>query len=550
MFSSNGLKTQDETPSPTQENRPKNAAPQTRQTHNSADNKRIAKNAVALYLRMFVTMGVALYASRVVLQTLGETDYGIYSVVGGVVAMVGFLNGAMASATQRYLNVGIARRDAARLKETFRTAAQVHIVIALLVLVISETVGLWFVTSKLVFPAERMEAALWVFQFAIASAMMGIASLPFSAAIIAHERMSVFAYISMGDAALKLGIVYLLVAAPTDKLVFYSASLCLVSALNFAVNIAYCRRCFSEVGFSFRVDGPLLREMSVFAGWSLWGNVAGVMFTQGVNILLNLYFGPAVNAARGIAVQVQGAISGFVGNVQTALNPQITKSYAVGDLRRMHSLMFASSKFCFSLLLVLLLPFALEADYVLGLWLGVVPAHTSAFVRLLAVVMLVETLANPYMIANQATGRVRLYQSVCGGLLLCIVPLSWLALKLGGSPESVYVVHCSIAVVTQLLRVTLMRRLIDLPLAKYLRRVALPVCSTLAASVIAPTVVRMSMDEGVARFLAVCAVGAASVALSSYALGANAFERAMMKDAARAAWAKINRHFNHKNIAQ
>lgn len=545
MFSSNGLKTQGEAPTPAQENRHKNAAQRTRQTHKSADNRRIAKNAVALYLRMFVTMGVALYASRVVLQTLGETDYGIYSVVGGVVAMFGFLNGAMTSATQRYLNVGIAQGDAARLKDTFRTAAQVHIIIALLVLVFSETVGLWFVTSKLVLPAERMGATMWVFQFAVASAMMGIASLPFSAAIIAHERMSVFAYISMGDAALKLGIVYLLAMAPMDKLVFYSAALCLVSVFNFAVNIGYCRRCFPEVGFSFRADGPLLREMSAFAGWSLWGNVAGVMFTQGVNILLNLFFGPGVNAARGIAVQVQGAISGFAGNVQTALNPQITKSYAVGDLRRMHALMFASSKFCFSLLLLLLLPLALEADYVLGLWLGAVPAHTSAFVRLLAFVMLVETLANPYMIANQATGRVRLYQSVCGGMLLCIVPLSWLALKLGGSPESVYVVHCSIAVVTQLLRVTLMRRLIDLPLSQYLRRVALPVCSTLAASAVAPALVWVSMGEGAARFLAVCAVGAVSVAISSYALGANSFERAMMKDAARAAWAKIGRHLHH-----
>ena len=545
MFSSSGLKTQGEAPAPAQENRHKNAAQRTRQTHKSADTRRIAKNAVALYLRMFVTMGVALYASRVVLQTLGETDYGIYSVVGGVVAMFGFLNGAMTSATQRYLNVGIAQGDAARLKDTFRTAAQVHIIIALLVLVFSETVGLWFVTSKLVLPAERMGATLWVFQFAVASAMLGIATLPFSAAIIAHERMSVFAYISMGDAALKLGIVYLLAMAPMDKLVFYSAALCLVSVFNFAVNIGYCRRCFPEVGFSFRADGPLLREMSAFAGWSLWGNVAGVMFTQGVNILLNLFFGPGVNAARGIAVQVQGAISGFAGNVQTALNPQITKSYAVGDLRRMHALMFASSKFCFSLLLLMLLPLALEADYVLGLWLGAVPAHTSAFVRLLAFVMLVETLANPYMIANQATGRVRLYQSVCGGLLLCIVPLSWLALKLGGSPESVYVVHCSIAVVTQLLRVTLMRRLIDLPLSQYLRRVALPVCSTLAASAVAPTIVWASMGEGVARFLAVCAVGAVSVALSSYALGANSFERAMMKDAARAAWAKIGQHLHH-----
>lgn len=507
----------------------------------SDNNKRIAKNTVMLYIRMFFTMAVSLFTSRVILQTLGVTDYGINNVVGGVVAMFSFLNGAMASATQRYLNVDIATGNEAHLKVSFRTAMQIHVLIALFILILAETVGLWFVLNKLVIPENRMYAAMWVYQFSIVASMVSIISLPYNAAIIAHERMSAFAYISIMDVVLKLLIVYMLVISPFDKLITYSALFLCVNLLDRFIYNWYCKKHFSEVNFSLKVDKPLFREMSSFAGWSLWGNIAFVLFTQGLNMLLNMFFGPAVNAARGIAVQVQGVIQGFVANVQTAVNPQITKSYAQANLKRMHKLMYASSKFCFYLLFLIVLPLSFEAQFVLKVWLGIVPDHTVWFLRLIMFIMLTETLANPYIIANQATGKVKVYQAVCGGLLLCIVPVAYIVLKLGGNPESVYIVHGCIAVITQLARVYMMRRLIDLPMMTYFKNVVAPILMVAATSFIIPFLIYMNMSYGVLSFFVVCAVSVLCVIIFAYLVGTNRDEKDMIQEKITAVAHKIHK---------
>lgn len=479
---------------------------------------------------MFFTMAVSLFTSRVVLQTLGVTDYGINNVVGGVVTMFSFLNGAMASATQRYLNVDIAKGNVEHLRTTFRTAMQIHCLIAFLIFVLAETIGLWFVLNKLIIPENRMNAAMWVYQFSVVASMVGIISLPYNAAIIAHERMGAFAYISMMDVVLKLLIVYMLVISPFDKLITYSALFLCVNLLDRFIYNWYCKKHFDEVNFSLKLDRPLFKEMSSFAGWSLWGNIAYVLFTQGLNMLLNMFFGPAVNAARGIAVQVQGVIQGFVANVQTAVNPQITKSYAQNNLSRMHKLMFASSKFCFYLLFLLVLPLSFEAYYVLKIWLGIVPEHTVWFLRLIMFIMLTEALANPYITANQATGKVKIYQAVCGGLLLMIVPIAYIVLKLGGNPESVYIVHGCIAVLTQFARVYMMRNLIDLPMARYFHKVVAPILLVVASSIIVPLVIHLNMQYGIIRFFTVCSICVISTLLSSYFLGTNSFEKGMIQD--------------------
>lgn len=507
----------------------------------SDNNKRIAKNTVMLYIRMFFTMAVSLFTSRVILQTLGVTDYGINNVVGGVVAMFSFLNGAMASATQRYLNVDIATGNEAHLKVSFRTAMQIHVLIALFILILAETVGLWFVLNKLVIPENRMYAAMWVYQFSIVASIVSIISLPYNAAIIAHERMSAFAYISIMDVVLKLLIVYMLVISPFDKLITYSALFLCVNLLDRFIYNWYCKKHFSEVNFSLKVDKPLFREMSSFAGWSLWGNIAFVLFTQGLNMLLNMFFGPAVNAARGIAVQVQGVIQGFVANVQTAVNPQITKSYAQANLKRMHKLMYASSKFCFYLLFLIVLPLSFEAQFVLKVWLGIVPDHTVWFLRLIMFIMLTETLANPYIIANQATGKVKVYQAVCGGLLLCIVPVAYIVLKLGGNPESVYIVHGCIAVITQLARVYMMRRLIDLPMMTYFKNVVAPILMVAATSFIIPFLIYMNMSYGVLSFFVVCAVSVLCVIIFAYLVGTNRDEKDMIQEKITAVAHKIHK---------
>lgn len=494
------------------------------------NNKRIAKNTLMLYIRMFFTMAVSLFTSRVVLQTLGVTDYGINNVVGGIVAMFGFLNGAMASATQRYLNVDIATGNEEHLKISFRTAMQIHVMIALVIFVLAETVGLWFVLEKLVIPEDRMTAAMWVYQFSIVASMIGIISLPYNADIIAHERMDAFAYISIMDVVLKLVIVYMLVISPFDKLITYSALFLCVNLLDRFIYNLYCKKHFSEVNFSLKVDKPLFKEMSSFAGWSLWGNIAAVLFTQGLNMLLNMFFGPAVNAARGIAVQVQGVIQGFVANVQTTVNPQITKSYAQQNLHRMHKLMFTSSKFCFYLLFLIVLPVSLEANQILHVWLGIVPDHTVWFIRLIAFIMLTETLANPYIVANQATGKVKTYQAVCGGLLLCIVPIAYIVLKLGGNPESVYIVHGCLAIITQATRVYMMRNLISLPMMTYVRKVIVPIVGVAVAAAVIPTIVYNEMPISVLSFFVVCALCVICTIATAYYIGTSKDEKSLIQE--------------------
>lgn len=507
----------------------------------SENNKRIAKNTLMLYIRMFFTMAVSLFTSRVILQTLGVTDYGINNVVGGVVAMFGFLNGAMASATQRYLNVDIATGNEEHLKISFRTAMQIHVMIALVIFVLAETVGLWFVLEKLVIPEERMTAAMWVYQFSIVASMIGIISLPYNADIIAHERMGAFAYISIMDVVLKLVIVYMLVISPFDKLITYSALFLCVNLLDRFIYNLYCKRHFSEVNFSLKVDKPLFKEMSSFAGWSLWGNIAYVLFTQGLNMLLNMFFGPAVNAARGIAVQVQGVIQGFVANVQTAVNPQITKSYAQQNLHRMHKLMFTSSKFCFYLLFLIVLPVSLEANQILHVWLGIVPDHTVWFFRLIAFIMLTETLANPYIVANQATGKVKTYQAVCGGLLLCIVPIAYIVLKFGGNPESVYIVHGCIAVITQATRVYMMRNLISLSMMTYVRKVIIPIIGVAVAAAIIPTFVYNVMPISVLSFFVVCALCVICTIAAAYYIGTSKDEKSLIQERIVAIYNKFHK---------
>lgn len=479
---------------------------------------------------MFFTMAVSLFTSRVILQTLGVTDYGILNVVAGVVAMLSFLNGSMAGATQRYLNVDIAKGDTEHLKLSFRTAMQIHLAIALILLLIFETLGLYFLLNKIVIPEDRMTAALWVYQLSVLSAMVNIISLPYNAAIIAHERMDVFAYISIMDAILKLGIVYIIVIMPFDKLIVYSALFLCVGLLDRYIYNSYCKRHFHEVNFNLKIDRQLFKEMSSFAGWSLWGSFAAVLFTEGLNILLNIFFGPAVNAARGIAVQVQCAVQGFAGNIQVAINPQITKSYAEGNLQRTRNLMVSSSKFCFFLLLLLILPIIFGADVILKIWLGIVPNHTIWFLRLILFIMLTDTLATPYAIANQATGEVRNYQIICGGMLLLIVPVAYIALKTGYPPESVFIVHGAMAILTQIARVFMMRKYIDFSFREYVHKVVVPISVVVVMSFIPSCLVYLNTSGIYTRFFITSVVSVLSTATFVYTLGLNKSEKVLLHD--------------------
>ncbi len=495
----------------------------------SENTKRIAKNTLLLYVRMLFMMAVSLYTSRVVLNTLGVTDYGIYNVVGGVVAMFGFINGSMSSATQRYITFALGKGDLENLRKVFSTALQIHVLIAIVIVALGETVGLWFMYEKMQIPAERMDAAFWVLQCSIASTMVMIVSVPYNADIIAHEKMSAFAYISVLEAVLKLAVVYALIVSPLDKLVFYAFLILAVQLfIRFCYN-HYCNRHFEESKYRHVWDKPLFKEMTGFAGWSMFGNLSAVLYGSGLDMLLNVFFGPVVNAARAIAVQVQNAIQQFVTNFQMALNPQITKTYAKGEMEEMHKLMFRSARFSFYLLFLLSLPVLFETDFILSVWLKTVPENTVIFLRIMICTSLIYAMANPLIIANQATGKVRKYQAICGSILLMILPVSYVCLKLGFPAYSVFIVHFCMEMAAQLARMVILRPLIGIRIVDYIRNIYLRVAVVVALSVVSPFIIYESMEGTALRFFIVCIVCVVSVGLVAYTVGLSRNERMFVK---------------------
>lgn len=470
-------------------------------------------------------MGVTLYTSRVILQVLGVEDFGIYNVVGGIVTMFAFINGGMVSATQRYITFEIGKGDKEQLKKVFSTALQIHSVISAIIVILAETIGLWFLYNKMVIPNDRMTAAMWVYQCSILACVINVMSIPYNADIVAHEKMSAFAYISILEAILKLAIVFLLLVFPFDKLVIYAVLILIVQLSIRFVYTIYCNRHFEESKYRHQLDKPLFKEMATFAGWSFWGNLAGVLYTHGLNIMLNVFFGPVVNAARGIAVQVQGAVQQFVGNFQMALNPQITKNYASGDLQQMHSLMFRSARFSFYLLFFITLPVLIETDYILTIWLKTVPENTTIFTRLMIAISLIYTTANPCVIANQATGKVKVYQMVVGGLLLTILPISYIVLKLGAPAYSVFIVHFCVESTAQFSRMYMLRKLIDLPVIEYLKNIYIPIIFTVLISIILPIYTSNQLVEGFIRFVIVGIVSVISVSITVLIVGLTKGER-------------------------
>ena len=496
-----------------------------------ADNrKRIVRNMLMLYLRMLFNVVVSLIISRLILNALGVEDFGIYNVVGAVVILFTFLNSAMASSTQRFLTFEIGRGNTERLQRVFSTSILIHALIAAIILILAETVGLWLFYSKMIIPEGRMTAAMWVYQLSVLSSLVTIMSVPYNSAIIAREKMNVFAYISMLEMSLRLPVVAVLYFVSFDRLITYAALLFALSLLIRVIYMVYCRRNIAETRYVFVWDKALFVEMSHFAGWSLFGNLAYMGYTQGVNILLNIFFGPVVNAARAIAVQVQGTMINFCNSFQTALNPQITKSFAAGDKQYMDTLALGSSKYSFLLLLFLSLPIMIETEQVLRLWLKIVPDYTVSFLRITLLVTMVDVLANPLITVAQATGRIRNYQLIVGGVLLMIVPLSYLALKLGGAPESVFVVHLLVAVVAQTLRLGLLRDLAGMSVGGYLRRVVVPIVCVSLLSAALPLAVYHGMEESLCRLVCVVIVSCLSVLVFSYAAGLDKREKQFVRD--------------------
>ncbi|GAP67900.1 Na+driven multidrug efflux pump [Bacteroidales bacterium 6E] len=491
----------------------------------SENNKRIAKNTMMLYFRMILTMLVSLYTSRIILNTLGVEDFGIYNVVGGFVTMFGFLNSAMASATQRFLAFEIGRNDKVQLRNVFSMSVNIHFLIAFAILILAETIGLWFVNTQLTIPSERMEAALWVFHFSILTLMVSMVSVPYNAMIIAHERMGVFAWVSIAEVSLKLLIVFMLQWFGFDKLKLYAVLMFSVSLIIRFIYGIYCNRNFNESKFRFYWDKPLFKTLLSYAGWNLWGNAASVIMGQGVNILLNIFFGPIVNAARGIAYQVRAASNQFVTNFQMAMNPQIIKSYASGDLQYMHQLIFQGAKYSFFLLLTLTLPIILEAEYVLKLWLKIVPDYTVIFTQLVLVNVLVDCISGPLMTAAQASGKIKLYQSLVGGLLILNLPISYFLLRLSYPPEITIIVSIIISMVALTIRLLILKRLIKLKIRAFIKDVLLVATKVASLALLVPVFLFIKLDDPQMRFFSIMPISVLSTFISIYFFGLSRVER-------------------------
>lgn len=406
----------------------------------TSNNKRIAKNTIMLYIRMFISMLVGLYTSRVVLATLGVEDYGIYGVVGGVVGMMGFLNASMSGATSRFLTFELGRGDKERLAKTFSSALIVHIGIAIVVLILAETVGLWFLSNKLNIPAERMQAAHWVYQLSILSAMFGITQVPYNAAIIAHEKMDVYAYVEILNVSLKLLIVYLLCIGNFDKLILYASLMLAVSILIMMVYRIYAIRQFPEAHFHWIWDKTYLRPLLSFSGWDLYGNACVIARQQGTNFLINIFYGVVYNAASGIATTVQGTISGLAFNIILAFRPQIIKQYAKGNVEDMSKLV--GNAVCFTTILFgcMSIPLILETHYIMKAWLGVIPEKSEIFCQILLIASFLGLLNNIWNTCIHATGKIKEISIFSGTFFLISLPIIYVVFQFKAPVESAYLV--------------------------------------------------------------------------------------------------------------
>ena len=508
----------------------------------SDNNKRIAKNTLLLYVRMLFTMAVSLFTSRVILNTLGVEDYGINNVVGGIVTMFSVLSGSLSASISRFITFELGKGNLQRLKTVFSTGVNIQLGMSLLVVILAEAVGIWFLNTKMNIPVERLNAANWVFQCAILTFVLNLLSVPYNAAIIAHEKMSAFAYISVVEVSLKLIIVYMLTISPFDRLKTYAVLLLLVGAIIRFVYGYYCKRHFEECTYHFILDKPVLKEMTGFAGWNFLGNGAYMLNTQGVNILMNLYFGVAVNAARGVATQVDAALKQFVNNFTTAVNPQITKSYAQGDLDYMHKLVCRSAKFSAFLMMFFVVPIILETNTILTIWLKTVPDYAVIFLQWIIISSFMDTvLANSLVTSMLATGKIKRYQIIVTTVGCLVFPLSWIAFKLGFEPQVGYILYFIIYTILLFVRLYLLKDMVKLPVMMYIREVLYKLAPVIVVGFAIPGILILTMDAGWLRLILVCLLSVLVTAASEYFVGLSNKEKDFVAEKIKLVIGKIKK---------
>ena len=448
----------------------------------STSSNTIVKNTLFLYFRMFITMIVSLFTVRVVLKTLGVVDYGVYNVIGGVVTTLAFITDVLANASQRFFAVELGKKDYTKLQQTFGLIIFAYILTAVAILIIAETLGVWFVENKMDIPTGRMDAAMVVFQFSVATFIIGMVTSPFNAMIIAHEKMNIYAYVSILQVFLKLGIVYLLVILPYDKLKVYALLMFLVSAFISSIYIIICRRCFPESKLIFKWDKTIFKSIFSYSSWTLLGSLAFVFNTQGLNILFNIFFGPIANAAYAIGNQVKTTINSFAGNFFVATRPPMIKSYSEGDYAYTNKLFYFSSKVIFSLLFVMIAPLFVEVEYVLRLWLGDVQPYMPSFVRLMLIYAIILSVSEPITAIVQAAGKVKIYHGLVDTFTLLTLPLSYIAFKIGLGPQYGFIISIGVFIIAHIMRLFVLRSFHQFSIREYTIKFIMPsVLTTIVA---------------------------------------------------------------------
>lgn len=499
---------------------------------NKGDNKRILKNTLLLYVRMFITLSISLFTTRIIFQVLGISDMGIYNIVGGVISMLGILTNTMAGSSQRFISYELGKGQLSSMKNVFSSILLIHTILAFVLLVVAEVFGTWFVNTQLVIDESRMYAANWVYQMSVLTFVIGILTVPFTASIMAHEKMGIYAYFSILDVIMKLVIIYVLIYVDGDNLIWYSVLLAIASLLSSSINIIYSYRKFEECCFKFYYDKGLFKSIFAFSGWNLMGQGIIISNAQVVNILLNLFYGTAVNGARGIAQRINDVVVQFVYQFQTALKPPIIKSYAANEVQRSSQLIVSGMKMCFLLMMILSMPIIICTDEILTLWLGESPDYTSNFVRLLIIDTLIDTMTGPIEAGINATGhikKIRIYTSL---VLLVIIPVSYILLKIGFSPYWVLLTNVITTIITLLIRIKILSDMFSLHPMLIIRQTLVICYLTFLLSLLLPLLIYNYMDCGLYAKTAITLVCSLLAAIIfSYLIALNRQERIFINNA-------------------
>lgn len=478
-----------------------------------------------LYIRMLFLMVVNLYTSRVILQALGVEDYGVYNAIAGFIAMFSIVSSAIAGAISRFITFVLGQGDKDKLKKVFSTAIIIQLTLAAIVVVLVEVVGVWFLNTHMTIPDGREVAANWVLQFALVTFVLNLWSTPYNAALIAHEKMAAFAYIGIFEGVANLIIAFMVMCSPFDRLIVYGAFICLIALITRMIYNGYCKKHFDECIFKWTFDYNLFKEMFSFAGWNFIGSISGLLRDQGINILFNVFCGPIINAARGLAIQVQTAVFKFSSNFYVAVQPQITKSYASDNVDESHDLVLRSSRFAFLLLTALIVPLITETDFILQLWLKEVPAHTTAFVQIILLCTLIDSLSTPLIYLMLATGNIKRYQIVVGLFNFINFPVAWIILYCGGSPELAQLSIIFFSLVALILRISMLRPLTHFPVRDFMVSTVSRCLFIVTICFIVSLTISQKMDNGLSRFILNFSVTELTLGILLLTIGLNTGEK-------------------------